>query len=105
MGIGQVSGDDGKIILPWRAYYMDRALPVSIPEDKATVPSGILRIIFDDFSLTYNPANLCSTDHTIRPQHLAECRRQEKNLLLRFCPNLDQNLRFSFQMRISKIRT
>ena len=61
---------------------MDWALPVSKPKKQATVPSGILRIVLDDFSFGYNTPDLCSADHTIRPQHLTQCVRKEKKLLL-----------------------
>jgi hypothetical protein len=39
---------------------MDWALPVSKPKKQTTVPSGILRVILNDFSLAYDTADLFS---------------------------------------------
>jgi hypothetical protein len=74
---------------------MDWAILVSISKKQAAVPPGVLRIALDDLSSGYNPPNFCSADHTIRPQHLTQCVRKEKKLLLGRRSNLDQNLRLS----------
>jgi len=46
-------------------------------EHEATVPSGIVRVVFDDFAMLNNVPYFVAIDHPFRPGHLLDGMRQE----------------------------
>jgi len=56
---------------------MDGSAVAPETEHEATVPSGIVRIIFDDFAMLNNVSYFLPADHTFRPCHLLNGVRQE----------------------------
>lgn len=47
-------------------------------EHEATVPSGIVRIIFDDFAILNDVPDFLSADHPFRPRHLLDGVRKKQ---------------------------
>ena len=53
---------------------MNRTAAFSTAHHKATMTSGIFRVILDNLTRLNYSANFCCADHTFRPAHLTKVR-------------------------------
>lgn len=78
---------------------MNGALPLPLTQQKATVASRVVGIIFDHLASLDHCANLGPGNHPIWSQHLAQSVRKKENLRARCVTDLRQNTVFIRHVR------